>query len=137
MTYYYGFPLSRVMRQRMMEHMMGHEWPERDYSFPIDVKAETEGYDVTALLPGLSADEVDIQIDNDSVTIQGEFKAARDEKSDYIFSEIPEGKFYRSISLPVMLDASKSTAVMKDGVLTLHIPKAEEAKPKTVKVVAK
>jgi len=137
MTYYYGFPLGRVMRQRMMEHMMGNEMPERDYSFPIDVKAETEGYDVTALLPGLSAEDVDIQIDNDTVTIQGEFKAARDEKSDYIFSELPEGKFYRSIGLPVMLDASKSAAVMKDGVLTLHIPKAEEAKPKTVKVVAK
>ena len=76
MTYYYGLPLGRVMRQRMMEHMMEHEWPERDYSFPVDVKAETEGYDVTALLPGLSADEVDIQIDSDTVTIQGEFKAA-------------------------------------------------------------
>ncbi len=51
--------------------------------------------------------------------------------------EIPGGKFSRTINLPDVLDASKAEADMKDGVLTLHVPKAEEAKPKTIKINVK
>jgi len=60
-----------------------------------------------------------------------------DENANYLMQEIPGGKFCRTINLPDVLDASKADAEMKDGVLILRVPKAEEAKPKTIKITAK
>jgi HSP20 family protein len=136
MTLYITSPVNR-MRRRMME-MLDNDWPsaEREFVFPVDVKSEPDGFEITGLLPGVKAEDLSIQIVNATVTIQGEFKASRDEKAGYLVQERPEGRFYRVINLPDALDSSKTKADLKDGVLVLHVPKAEEARPKTIKITS-
>ena len=102
--------------------------------FPVDVREKNDEFIITAMLPGLKPEDVDIQIVNETVSLKGEFKNELDEEANYIIQERPSGKFFRSISMSDMMDASKADAHMENGILTLRIPKAEEAKPKTIKV---
>ena len=136
MTYYY-FPFGHMMRRRMMDHLMGHLSSEYEFSFPMDVKVTNEGYEITALLPGVKSDDFSVEFANDTVTIKGEFKAERDEKANYLLQERPDGEFMRTIQLPDTVDSAKVEAILQNGVLKVNVPKAENAKPKVVKVVAK
>ncbi len=108
-----------------------------DIVIPVDVKAEEEAYVVSAMIPGVTAQDLNIQVVNETVTIQGEIKIDRDENANYLLSERPSGRFNRVLTLPDPLNASKAEADISNGVLTLRIPKSEEAKPKSIKVVAK
>jgi HSP20 family protein len=121
----------------MMERMMGHFPSEYDFSFPMDVKVTNEGYEITALLPGVKSEDFSVEFARDTVVIKGEFKAERDEKANYLLEERPDGKFLRTVQLPDAVDLTKVEAVLQNGVLKVNIPKAETAKPKVVKVVAK
>jgi HSP20 family protein len=136
MTYYY-FPFGHMMRRRMMERMMGHFSSEYEFSFPMDVKVTNEGYEITALLPGVKSEDFSVEFSNDTVIIKGEFKADRDEKANYLLEERPDGKFMRTVQLPDAVDSAKVEAILQNGVLKVSIPKSETAKPKVVKVVAK
>lgn len=127
----------------MVRRPWAHRWvvPEEqeqycDVLIPVDVKAEEDAYVVKAMIPGVSADDLNIQVVNETVTIQGEIKA-EEEKGDYLLHERPTGHFSRVLTLPDELDAAKAEADISNGVLTLRIPKAEDAKPKSIKVVAK
>lgn len=140
MTLYINNPYGRMMaHRRMWNRMMNNEWEETParVTFPIDVKDGEEAYEIFALLPGVTADDLNIQIVNDTVTIQGELKADVDEKDSYLVRERPTGRFMRVVRLPETVDSAKVDASLKDGVLTLIVPKAEEARPKTIKVMAK
>jgi HSP20 family protein len=121
----------------MMERMMGHFSSEYEFSFPMDVKVTNEGYEITALLPGVKSEDFSVEFSNDTVVIKGEFKADRDEKANYLLEERPDGKFMRTVQLPDAVDSAKVEAILQNGVLKVSIPKAETAKPKVVKVVAK
>ena len=113
---------------------LAHRWAQlagveqaHDFSLAVDVREEDEAYIVSALVPGLKADELNIQILDDVVTIEGEFK---DNESGYLMRELPHGSFSRTLRMPVSLDASKGEARITDGVLTLRLTKAESARPK-------
>ncbi len=110
---------------------------QSDIYFPVDVVAETDDFVLTALLPGAGADDLDIQIVNDTVSIQGALPEARDEKASYLLQERPSGRFSRALTLPAELDSAHAEASLEDGVLTLRIPKAETARPKTIKVTTR
>ncbi len=105
-----------------------------DIFFPVDVVAEKDGFVLTALLPGVTAEGLDIQIVNETVSLQGELADHRAEKDSYLLQERPVGRFSRVLTLPSELDAANAEASLEDGVLTLRIPKAETARPKTIKV---
>lgn len=139
MNFYIHNPYGQMMsRRHMWNRMMNNEWEEAParVTFPIDVKDNEEAYEILALLPGVTADDLNIQIVNDTVTIQGELKAATDETDTYLVRERPTGRFMRVVRLPEVVDSAKVEASLKDGVLTLIVPKAEEARPKTIKVMA-
>jgi HSP20 family protein len=90
---------------------------------------------INAAIPGIKPEDIDIAITGDTVTIKGELKQeTKVEKANYYRQERRYGAFSRSVSVPVPINADKAEATFKDGVLTLTIPKAEEAKPKTIKV---
>jgi HSP20 family protein len=139
MALYYQHPYGRMMRRHMMNRMMDEDWGEQTARvvFPMDVKDLKEAYEITALLPGVTADDLNIQVINDMITIQGELKSRFDENDTYLVHEIPSGRFMRSVRLPDVVDSAKVDASLKDGVLTLYIPKAEEARPKTIKITTK
>jgi len=138
MTLYIN-PIRRTPRRRSLDEIMRDY--EQDYTselaFPIDVQANTESFTIKALLPGVKPDDLDIQIVNEIVTISGTLSADRDEDRNYLLAERPSGKFHRVISLPTPLDSSKVEAELENGVLTLEIPKVEEAKPRTIKITQK
>lgn len=137
---FYISPFNHRTR-RMIERMLDTEWPEIDRSpnifFPVDIKTEEEAFVITALLPGIKAEDLNIQVVNETVSIQGEMEADKSENGNYLMQERPSGKFCRTLTLPEPLDFSKAEAQLTNGVLTLRIPKAEEARPKTIKVITK
>lgn len=103
---------------------------------PVDVKADTEAYEITAAVPGLKPDDLKIEILDDVVTLSGKIAERGQESDGYLLRELSLGEFSRSLRLPDPLDASKAEAMVENGVLTLRIPKAEGARPKTIKVKA-
>lgn len=109
---------------------------ETDIHVPLDVIVEDDTYVVDLIVPGLEPDDVEIEIVEKTIIIQGEFKAA-DEDIKFLRKERPTGKFRRVIRLPKLLDMEKSEANLQKGILSLRVPVAEEALPKTIKVKAK
>ena len=109
---------------------------ESDIHVPLDVIVENDAYLIEMIVPGLDPDDLEIEIVEKTVDIQGEFNAA-DEDIKYLRKERPSGKFRRMIRLPKLLDMEKSDADLKNGILSLRIPVAEEALPRTVKIKAK
>lgn len=126
----------RSAMDRMLDETMNEMTPrEREMTLAADVTATDEAYLIRALVPGLVADDLSIEILNNTITIRGEFK--NDEASDetkYLLCELPAGRFSRTITLPTSLDPGKAEAAIKDGVLTLRVPKAEAHRPKTIAV---
>lgn len=104
----------------------------------IDIVDEKDQIRVKADLPGMKKDEIEINLEHDTLTIRGEKKEEREIKEkDYIRSERYYGAFHRSFALPASVDSSKVAATYKDGVLEIILPKEEGAKPKQIKVDVK
>lgn len=104
--------------------------------FPLmNVTEGKDNYYVRAELPGLKADELDISVTGETLSISGERKLpVEDEKAQYHRRERGAGKFSRIVSLPTQVDTGKAEAHCADGILTVVLPKAEEAKPKQIAV---
>ena len=86
-------------------------------------------------MPGIQADEVNIQVLDDVVHIQAEHKA--NEEGNYLVRELPTGALTRTLRLPAAIDAEHVKADITNGVLTLRLPKAESARPKQIKIKSK
>jgi HSP20 family protein len=133
----YITPINRMRRSTWPRHYQEENWPEAecDVFVPVNVKAGGDDFVITALLPGVKADDLSIQVVNETVTLQGEIKPQADgDQENFLVRECPTGKFYRVIRLPEQLDANKSTADLTDGLLTLRVSKIEAARPRTIKV---
>lgn len=102
---------------------------------PLDMYQTPDDVVLKASLPGIRPEEVEITIQERLLTIKGERREEREAKEeDYIRRERRYGSFHRVIALPSSLKADKAEALFEDGVLTVTIPKVEEAKPKVIKV---
>jgi len=122
---------------------MARRWAENhDQTLGINVQEDAEGdaYVLSALVPGLKSDELNIQVLDDVVRIQGEYTrnspADRADENSYLVRELPNGSFTRTLRLPVAIDTEHVDANITDGVLTLRLPKAESARPKQIKIKA-
>ncbi len=104
---------------------------------PLDVYATDEELVVEANLPGVKPEEVEITVEGNTLTIAGETRSSRkDDEGSTILSEIRRGAFSRTLALPAGLEPDRATATFEDGVLTLRIPKAEQVKPRQIKVTS-
>ena len=111
---------------------------ERGWAPAIEVFDREDKFVVKAEVPGIKAEDIDISVVGDILTIKGEKKAETEVKEeDYYCCERSYGSFYRSIALPSDVDANKIEANYEDGVLEVSLPKAPEVKPKKVAVSAK
>ena len=131
MTFYIQpYPYRRINR-RTAAMNGGSRWQNL---LNVNVRDEEDAFVLSALVPGLKAEDVNIQVLEDVVHIEGEFQVTEEE---YLLRELPSGHFRRSLRMPAEIDAEKVQAKIADGVLTLHLPKAESALPKKIKIAVK
>lgn len=102
---------------------------------PLDVTTTKDALLVQASLPGVKPEDVQITVENGTLTITGQTAEERHEEgASHIVREIRRGSFARSVTLPNGLDADKAEATFEHGVLKLRIPKAEQARPRQIRI---
>lgn len=135
-------PFDRLSTLRdEVNRLFDFSWPSRDtglfsgWSPVLDLHDDKDRLVVQVELPGMKKEEIDIALHDGVLTVSGERKMERERKEGETFrSERYFGKFQRSVTLPTAVDAGKVKASYKDGILTIGLPKAEEAKPKHIAV---
>ena len=101
----------------------------------VDIFEEDGGLVLKAEVPDIAREDIDVTVENNTLTLRGERKLANEIKQENFHRiERAYGKFVRQFALPPTVDGSKIGAEYKDGVLTVKLPMREEAKPRTVKV---
>ena len=111
------------------------EWQPFAHELPLDVSENQEEYLVKASLPGINPDDLEVTINDRTLTIKGEFKAEETRKDvHYHLRERRYGSFARSITLPTLVKSDAIEARYDAGVLTLRLPKTEEVKAKRISV---
>jgi HSP20 family protein len=115
---------------------MARRWAEQSQqpqarALGVNVSEQDDAYLLSALVPGLKAEDLNIQVLENVVSIEGEYRA---NESEYLLNELPSGTFRRALRLPTEIQADKVEAKIADGVLTLSLPKAESAKPKKINI---
>jgi HSP20 family protein len=104
----------------------------------VDMYDKKDEIVVKAEIPGVEKENINISVMDNTLTIKGEMKKEEEAKEeDYYYSERSYGSFGRMLSLPAKVQADKIKASFKNGILEIHLPKAEESKPKEVKVEVK
>jgi len=102
---------------------------------PVDVQETEDAYLFTAELPGMSKDDVSITLEDNLLTLSGERSLKEKEEGENFHRvERAHGSFSRSFSLPSQVDSTKVEASFKDGLLTVEIAKAEQAKPRKIEI---
>lgn len=102
---------------------------------PLDVTTNANELVVEASLPGIKPEDVEITVENGTLTITGKTAdERRAEEGSYLIQEIRRGTHSRSVTLPNGLEPDKASATFEHGVLTLRIPKAEQVKPRQIRI---
>jgi HSP20 family protein len=128
--------LNRMISRPALPRTNGKEtMVVADWVPSVDV-SETDGdYQIKAEIPDVKKEDVKVTVEDGVLTIQGERKQEKEEKGKkYHRVERSYGSFVRSFTLPDLVDEEKVKAEFKDGVLNLHLPKSEKAKPKAIEV---
>lgn len=126
MTYY-----IRPSRPHMHRRMVN---AENANILRVDVREEDNEFIITTAVPGLSAEDLNIQVLENVVRIEGEYATS---DGEHLLREMPEGKFIRTLRLPREIDADNVEAKINNGILSLSLPKVEAARPKQIKILAK
>jgi len=126
MTFYlHPYPYRNAVRR----------WSGNDQrTLGVNIREEDDAYVLSSLVPGLKAEDLNIQVLDDVLRIEGEYKA---DESAYLLRELPSGSFTRTLRLPAAIEADSVEAKISEGVLSLKLPKAESACPKKIKVTVK
>jgi HSP20 family protein len=128
------------------DDFLSRRWPRLlDWNFPagfdrgfpkIDILDHDNEIEVQAALPGIKKEDLDVTINNQTITIRTSTKEEKkeEEKGKYFRREITRGEFQRTVSLPDNVDDANAKASFKDGILTVTIPKTEKSKRKTIEI---
>lgn len=112
-----------------------NDWEQVNWELALDVSETDEEYLVKASVPGINPDDLEITYNNKVLTIKGETRQEEErEDSRYHLRERRFGSFARSVSLPTMVDSDHIKASYENGVLSLQLPKTEEAKPRRIPI---
>jgi HSP20 family molecular chaperone IbpA len=102
----------------------------------VDVIENESGITVRADLPGVSKDGLSIRVDGETLTLEGQVSLGEAHQLEAVYAEVRSAQYKRTFVLSRDLDTSKIDAAMKNGVLTLRVPKLEQAKPRRIAVRA-
>jgi HSP20 family protein len=138
-------PMREMVRMsdamdRLFDNIYGNGWKDSDLtdSPSVDLYQTENEIVVKASLPGMKADDIQISVVGDVLTLRGEINSEEEVKNaSYQIRERRHGSFSRSLPLPTAVQADKAKAEFENGVLTLTLPKAEETRLKTITVKAK
>jgi HSP20 family protein len=121
------------------DRMVGQAFSKNAWVPALDIAETEERFAVTVDLPGMSSDEVEVTFEDGTLTIRGqrEFRREEGEEGRYHRIERSYGSFARSVRLPRVADPERIEASFDAGVLTVLVPKREEAKARTIEVTAK
>ena len=139
MTFYLQttYPSNRV-QQRPARRVIRHWDADNQHSLGVNIREEDEAYILSALVPGINAEDLNIQVMDDVLRIEGEYMRSspvdRQDENQYLMQELPHGSFTRTLRLPAAIDADSVEAKIENGVLTLTLPKAESARPRKIKI---
>jgi HSP20 family protein len=104
-------------------------------ALPVDVSTTKDELVIQAPLPGVRPEDVELTVENGTLTIRAEMNDERTEgEGECLVREIRRGAFTRSMSLPTGLEPDKAEATFKDGMLTLRVPRAEQVKPRQIRI---
>ena len=108
---------------------------EADWFPPVDILEHGDELVMIADLPGVRRDDIDISVENRTLTLAGERRDPGEAKDSTVYrNERPTGKFTRTFSLPATVEVTRITADYKDGVLRVALPKAEAARPRRIEI---
>jgi HSP20 family protein len=124
----------QVQRKREVEKKEEATIPARIFMSNADIYETEDALNVVLEMPGVETDNVEIRVEDDVLSVQGRLDLSKYKGLQPLYTEYNVGHYARSFQLSSRVDQSKISAEMKDGVLTLKLPKAEEAKPRTIKV---
>ena len=135
-----------VTLREAMDRLLAESFVRPGVAFPsvgiegpaVDMYQTQDDIVVKAAVPGVKPEDIDIAVTGDILTIKGELKEEEKvEEGNYLRQERRYGQFMRELALPTQVNADKAKAEFEHGVLTLRLPKAEEVKPKSIRVKAK
>jgi HSP20 family protein len=133
---------SLIGMSREMDRLMSTMWPDAEnggtpWAMPAEVVETDDEIRFDVELPGLRGEDIEITLENNVLTIAGEKKLQREAKeSDFRLFERRYGRFQRSFTVPPTVRGDATEAVYENGVLSLRLPKTEEAKPRRIQVSA-
>jgi HSP20 family protein len=116
--------------------LMGRTATVSHWAPRCNVFEDEQRFVVEASLPGMESKDIDIQVEDGVLTLSGERKDQPAEGRTYLVKEVGIGAFERSFTLPGNVDTGKVAAAYKHGVLTIELPKREEAKPRRITIAA-
>jgi len=115
----------------------GWSGPAGQVPMPVDLWETQDAYHLRADLPGMTPDDIQINVTGDTVSLAGETRRETDVTNEgWLRQERRSGKFQRTFTLPMQIDSNAVSATFTNGVLDLTLPKSESGKPKTVKITA-
>jgi len=127
-------PFSRLL-ENIFGDLQGEEVSNRGWVPPVDIQETEDAYKLQAELPGLTKDDVNITLENNVLRLSGERKVEKDiKKESYHRVERTYGAFSRAFSLPLQVNSEGVQAAFENGVLTITVPKAEQAKPRKISI---
>ena len=128
--------MERLFEEPMLGTMMGNEeWPLKAWVPPCDIFETDKELVMKFELPEVKKEDVEVKLEQNVLTLHGERKfEEKTDRENYHRVERHYGEFMRSFSVPMYVDAARITAEFKDGVLTVMLPKNEEARPKQINV---
>jgi HSP20 family protein len=127
-------PFSRLF-ETFFNDLQGEEVANRGWMPPVDIQETPDGYQLEAELPGLTKDDINITLENNVLRLSGERKFEKDaKKENYHRIERTYGTFTRAFALPQQVNPEGVVAAFANGILTITVPKAEQAKPRKISI---
>lgn len=124
----------QVQQKREVEKKRETTIPSRAFLPVTDIFETDQALTVVLEMPGVGKDNVDISVENDILTIEGRINYSKYEGLEPVYTEYNIGHYVRSFQLSSKIEQSEISAGLKDGVMTLVLPKAEKAKPRKIKL---
>ncbi|MGH8144041.1 MAG: Hsp20/alpha crystallin family protein [Steroidobacteraceae bacterium] len=125
---------ERSTREAVPQERGGRTTTESALPFPVDIYEDGEGITLAADMPGVSKDRLDVRIEGDSLLIEGQIQFNLPEQAQALYADVRSRLYRRSFALSRELQSDKIQANVKDGVLTVHIPKRAELRARKIEV---